>query len=263
MSLKIVVCMKVVPKSEEVSVNEENMTLDRSQARNEINKPDKNAIEMAISLKERYRGEVILLSMGPPFFDEYLLLGLSMGADRAVLLSDRTFAGADTLPTSLTLATGIKKIGGVDLVLCGNESADAGTGQVPPGIAEWLDFSLLTYATEIERMEDGYLKGKRAIEGGHEWLAVPCPALASVEVGCNRVRFPNFERKEQIQNDGLITIWSANDLGIEPERLGLAGSPTHVSGVEAVEIPERRKQRVDGSIEGIVDQLYEVLKNHL
>ena len=263
MSLKIVVCMKVVPKSEEVSVNEEDMTLDRSQARNEINKPDKNAIEMALSLKERYAGEVILLSMGPPFFMEYLLLGIAMGADRAVLLSDRAFAGADTLPTSLALATGIKKIGGVDLVLCGEESADAGTGQVPPGIAEWLDFSLLTYATELELMEDGRLKGKRAIQGGHEWLAVPCPALASAELGCNQVRFPNFERKEQIENDGLITVWDANDLGVEPERLGLAGSPTRVSRVEAVEIPERRMERVDGSIEKIADQLYEVIKKYL
>lgn len=263
MSLKIVVCMKAVPKLEEVRVNEEDMTLDRSRARNEINKPDKNAIEMAISLKERYGGEVILLSMGPPFFKEYLLLGIAMGADRAVLLSDRTFAGADTLPTSLALASGIRKIGGVDLVLCGEESADAGTGQVPPGIAEWLDFSLLTYATELELLEDGRLKGKRTIRGGHQWLVVPFPALASAELGCNRVRFPDFERKEQIENDGLITIWNANDLGVEPERLGLAGSPTRVSRVETVKIPERRRERVEGSMEEIVDQLYEALKNYL
>ncbi len=262
MSLKIVVCLKVVPKSEEVRVNEEDMTLDRSRARNEINKPDKNAIEMALSLKERYGAEVILLSMGPPFFQEYLLLGIAMGADRAVLLSDRTFAGSDTLPTSLTLASGIRKIGEVDLVLCGEESADAGTGQVPPGIAEWLDFSLLTYATDLELLEDGRLKGKRSIRGGHEWLAVPCPMLASVELRCNKVRFPDFERKKWAEGNGLITVWNANDLGIEPERLGLAGSPTRVSRVEAVEIPERGKKRVEGSIEEIVDQLYEVLKEY-
>lgn len=259
MSLKIVVCLKVVPKSEEVSVNEEDMTLDRSRARNEINKPDKNAIEMAISLKEKYEAEVILLSMGPPFFNDYLLLGIAMGADRAVLLSDRKFAGSDTLPTSLALAEGIRKIGDVDLVLCGEESADSGTGQVPPGIAEWLDFSLLTYATQLERLADGRIKGKRSIKDGYEWLAVPCPMLASVELGCNQVRFPDFERKKWAEGNGLITVWTADDLGIEPERLGLAGSPTRVSRVEAVEIPERGKNRIEGSIEEIVDKLYEVL----
>ncbi|MEE9167487.1 MAG: electron transfer flavoprotein subunit beta/FixA family protein [Candidatus Neomarinimicrobiota bacterium] len=263
MKLKIVVSMKVVPKPEEVRVNEKDMTLDRAQARNEINKPDKNAIEMALSFRERYGGEVILLSMGPPFFTEFLQLGIAMGADQAILLSDRTFAGADTLPTSLTLASGIKKIGEVDMVLCGEESADSATGQVPPGIAEWLDYSLLTYVTELELMKDGRLKGKRARRGGHEWLAVPFPTVVSVELGCNLVRFPDFERKKLVGEDGVMTVWNADDLGVEEHRLGLAGSPTRVNRLETAKIPARRKEKVDGSVEKIADKLYEVLKDYL
>lgn len=261
--MKIVVCMKAVPKPEEVRVNEADMTLDRSRARNEINKSDKNAIEMALSCRERYGGEVILLSMGPPFFMEFLQLGIAMGADRAVLLSDRSFAGADTLATSFTLAGGIRKIGGVDLVLCGEESGDAGTGQVPPGITEWLDYSLLTYVTRLEFMEAGRLKGKRSVQGGYEWLAVPLPAVASVVMGCNQARFPDFERKQQLVGEDLIAVWDANDLGVEAEYLGLAGSPTRVKGVETVKAPERRRERVNGSLEKVVDRLYEVLRNYL
>ena len=148
--MRTIVCMKIVPRTEEVRFDPQTKTVDRSKAENEINQPDKNALEMALQLKNKHGGDVILLAMGPPFFEAYLRLGIAMGADDAILLSDRAFAGADTYPTSYTIAAAIKKIGNYDLILCGEESSDASTGQVPPGIAEWLNIPQVTYATQLE-----------------------------------------------------------------------------------------------------------------
>ena len=117
--LNIIVCLKVVPKPEEVKVNQETMTIERANVRSEINPPDMNCLELALELKEKHGGTVSLLSMGPPLFDSYLRLGLAMGADAAYLMSDRAFAGADTLATSYTLAEGIRKMGKYDLIICG------------------------------------------------------------------------------------------------------------------------------------------------
>ena len=116
--LHLVVCMKVVPKSEEIRVDPESRRLIREGARSEFNPPDMNALEMALDFKDRYGGSIDILSMGPPFFSEFLPVGLAMGADHIYLLSDRSFGGADTLATTYTLAEGIRKIGGVDLVIC-------------------------------------------------------------------------------------------------------------------------------------------------
>ena len=137
--LHIVVCMKAVPKPEEIRVNRETHLLERANVRTEINPPDMNALEMALELKDKHGGTVDILSMGPPSFEPYLRVGLAMGADHVVLLSDRSFGGADTLATTYTLAQGIRKMKNVDVILCGEESSDGATGQVPQGIAEWLD----------------------------------------------------------------------------------------------------------------------------
>jgi electron transfer flavoprotein beta subunit len=148
--LDIIACVKVVPRPEEVVVDKATATLDRASARSLINPPDMNLLEVALELKDLHGGQVTLLSMGPPLFESYLRIAMAMGADRAVLLSDRAFAGADTLATSYTLAEGIRKIGRYDLILCGEESSDGATAQVPPGIAEWLGIPQVTYAGTLE-----------------------------------------------------------------------------------------------------------------
>ncbi|MCK5430698.1 MAG: electron transfer flavoprotein subunit beta/FixA family protein, partial [Anaerolineales bacterium] len=158
--LHIVVCVKVVPKSEEIRVDRETHMLVREGVRSEINPPDMNALEMALDLKDRYGGRVSILSMGPPDFEPHLRVGLAMGANQIYLLSDRALAGADTLATTYTLAQGIHKMGGADLIFCGEESADGATGQVPAGLAEWLDIGQLTLLTEVDvDMERGLGRG--------------------------------------------------------------------------------------------------------
>lgn len=257
--LHTLVCLKVVPKSEEVTVDRETRTLDRGSARSEINPPDMNALETALALKDRHGGRVTLLSMGPPFVVPMLRVGLAMGADAAYLLSDRAFGGADTLATSLTLASAIRKIGGVDLVICGEESSDGATAQVPPGIAAWLGIPQVTYAMAIEyEPVRGHALVTREIRGGEEVLDAPLPAVVSVKVSCNEPRFMDFDAIATLDNDGRVTTWTAADLDVNLEHIGLAGSPTSVAGLREAAVPAgRRRELVSGTPEHEAHILYE------
>ncbi len=245
--IHIVVCVKVVPKPEEVGVDQETWRLDRSHARSEINPPDMNAMEVALRLKDRHGGRVSVLSMGPPFFDGVLRVALAMGADAAYLLSDRAFGGADTLATTYTLARGIAKLGDVDLVICGEESSDGATGQVPAGLAEWLDVSQITMVTEAALdPERGTIRGRREIQGGHELLEVPLPAVLSVATACNEPRFMDYRIKSWAFAPEQLTVWSADDLDVDETYIGTDGSPTIVSGLDQAPSRERKRIFIDG-----------------
>lgn len=259
----IIVCMKVVPKPEEVRFDPETKTVDRSKATNEINPADKNALELALQLKEKYGGKVIVVSMGPPFWEPFLKLAVAMGADDAILVSDRALAGSDTLPTTLTLAKAIEKIGDYSIVLCGEESSDGGTGQVPPGIGEWLGIPHVTYVSEIEIGSEGRARVKRTIRGGYEVLEIPIPFIAAVELGCNTPRFPDFRRKRWAEREFKLKIWSLEDLGINPEEVGFKGSATAVVGLEEVKPPERLRVKIEGSVEEVAEKLAEIIKREI
>ncbi|MDP6489641.1 MAG: electron transfer flavoprotein subunit beta/FixA family protein [Candidatus Poseidoniia archaeon] len=254
---QIVVCLKVVPKPGEVKYDQETNTLDRSAAENQVNLSDKHALEAALTLKAVEDADVTVISMGPPMIDSELKLMLAMGADRTILLSDRAFAGADTYPTSRTLAAAIGKLAPVDLVLCGEESSDSSTGQVPPGIAEWLDWPQITYATTLA-VEENDLVATREIEGGHEILAAPLPAVASVVQGSQQVRFPDFGRFAELESHD-IEIWSAADLKLKTEEVGLPGSCTTVGDLVETAPPERKREFITGSPPEMVSQLVERL----
>lgn len=263
--LNMLVCLKVVPKSEEVGVDRETMTLDRGNARSEINPPDMNALEAALALKDRYGGRVSLLSMGPPFVVPMLRVGLAMGADAAYLLSDRAFGGADTLATSLTLASAIRKIGNIDLVLCGEESSDGATAQVPPGIAAWLGIPQVTYAMDIElERERGHVLVTREIRGGEEVLDAPLPAVVSLKVSCNEPRFMDAGNIAALDRDDAVVTWTAADLDVDLGHLGLAGSPTSVAGLrEAAQQTGRRREMVTGTPAEEAHILYERISEFL
>jgi electron transfer flavoprotein beta subunit len=261
----IICCLKVVPRPEEVSVDPETRTVDRAHARSVINPPDMNLLEMALELKDRQGGQVSLLSMGPPLFEEYLRIGLALGADRAYLLSDRAFGGADTLATSYTLAQGIRRIAdedGYDLVLCGEESSDGATAQVPPGIAEWLGIPQVTYAGEIA-LEDGQFRAVREVKGGHEVLLAPLPAVVSVRVGVNEPRFIDFERKPWAETKAPVAVWTAADLDLDAEAIGLAGSPTTVSGLGQARSAERQRELIGGTPQEEAHALFERIQASL
>jgi len=258
--LHSVVCVKVVPKPEEIRVDPETKLLVRGNTRSEINPPDMNAMEMALTLKDRYGGRISLLSMGPPFFESNLRVALAMGADHIYLLSDPAFAGADTLATTYTLAQGIRKIGDVDLVLCGEESSDGATGQVPPGLAEWLEVSQLTLLAEVSLdMEQKTARGRREIRGGYEILEVHLPSVISVKTACNEPRFMDFQLRSWSLEENRVTVWGVEDLEVDPGLIGLPGSPTVVSGLAEAPHRARRREFLQGSPQEIAEQLVSII----
>ena len=254
--LNIVVLVKVVPKSEDVKFDPETKALDRRDAESIINPPDKNAIETAISLKQAYGGKVTLLSMAPPFVDDFIRIMLAMGCDDAVLLSDRAFALADTYPTNLVLAEGIKKIGDVDLVICGTESADGGTGNVPPGVAEFLGYSQATYCEEVDfDAENDRFIVKRASTGGEEIIGITRPAVVSIELGVNSPRFPDFEVKRMLDQNHKLTIWDNSVLNLNPDEIGLKGSMTIVDGMVQGKSRERKHEILEGDVNTLAEKI--------
>lgn len=260
----ILTCLKVVPKPEEIRVDPQSRWLIRENVRSEINPPDMNALELALQLKDRHHGRLSLLSMGPPFFDQYLRIALAMGADRAFLLSDRAFGGADTLATTYTLAQAVQKIGAVDLILCGEESSDGATGHVPPGLAEWLGFNLITLVDRLELLwPERLVRGKREIPGGYEILEVPLPAVISVKTAANQPRFMDYRLKDHAFQHGPVIVWSQAQLEADPSLIGAAGSPTIVSGLAQAPPTERKRLFLTGSAHEIAVQLANILRDHL
>lgn len=262
--LRLVVCMKVVPKPEEIRVDRQTGLLDRASARSEINPPDMNALEMALGLKDLHGGRLDILSMGPPYFEPVLRVGLAMGADHLTLLSDAAFAGADTLATTYTLAQGIRKLGGADLIFCGEESSDGATGQVPSGLAEWLEIPQLTLLTALE-LDLGcrVAQGRREIKGGYEILEVPLPCVVSVKTASNEPRFMDYRRQPWAGEAGRLTVWNTADLSADLACIGLAGSPTTVSGLAEAPSRERKRQFLSGATSELASQLAELLQGAL
>ncbi len=259
--LHIVVCTKIVPRPEEVRVDPATKRLDRAHARSEINPPDMNALELALGLKDRYGGRVSLLSMGPPFFEPYLRVGLAMGADHIFLLSDRDFGGADTLATTYVLAQGIRKLDPVSLVICGEESSDGATGQVPAGLAEWLDWPQLTLVTEVSlNRRAGRVRGRRGLPGGYEIVEAPLPALLAVKTAANEPRFMDYRIKPWAFAEGRVTLWNRADLAADLDLCGVAGSPTEVSGLAQAKTRERRREFITGTPATVADTLARILE---
>ncbi len=238
-SLRFVVCIKQVPKAQELQVDPVTKTLKRVGVPSEINPPDQNALELALALREAHGGEIVVVSMGPTSFDESLERAIAMGADRAYLVSDRNLGGSDTVPTALTLTRAIEKIGDVDVILCGEETTDASTGHVGPGIAGHMDIPQITYCSSVS-IVDGRVRGVRMIEDGAETWEAPMPCVVTVDFGCNRPRQPTLTGKIRVKRGGLVTHWSAADLGLEPFQIGLKGSPTIVAKVDTVQLPSRQ-----------------------
>jgi electron transfer flavoprotein beta subunit len=262
--LHCVVCVKVVPKPEEIRVDPETMLLERAGARSEINPPDMNALEMALGLKDHYGGRISILSMGPPYFEPYLRLVLAMGCDHIYLLSDRAFGGADTLATTYTLAQAVRKMGGADLILCGEESSDGATGQVPSGLAEWLGITQLTLLTEVDiDLARGVGRGRRELKGGYEILEAPLPCVVSVKTAANEPRFIDYRIKPWASEAGQVTIWKAADLDVDASQIGLEGSPTAVTGLAEAPSRERRREFMEGDPQQAAQRLADLLRELL
>ncbi|MCI4371141.1 MAG: electron transfer flavoprotein subunit beta/FixA family protein [Thermoplasmata archaeon] len=255
---RIIVCIKQVPQAQELQVDPVTQTLKRVGVPSEINPPDANALELALQLKDRHGSEVVVLSMGPTSFDESLERAVAMGADRSVLLTDRILGGSDTVPTAYALSETIEKIGGYDLILCGEETTDASTGHVGPGIAGHLDLPQTTYVSEI-RIEGENVHARRTAEDGTEWWETEMPCLCTVNFGCNKPRQPTLTGKIRVKRGSVIVHWSCADVGIDPKKVGLLNSPTIVAKVDTVRLPPRAGKLFQGDTKQAVRALLEAL----
>lgn len=239
--MNIIVCIKQVPDTTNVRINPETNTLVREGVESIINPFDCYALEEGVRLKERFGGKVTALCMGPPQAESALREAISLGADEGILLSDRAFAGSDTLATSYALAQAIRKIGAYDVILCGKQAIDGDTAQVGPGIAVHLGLPQITYVRKIEAIEKGVLRAERMNEDGYDVIEAELPVLLTVVKEINEPRIASLKGKMAAKK-AVIPVWKAADVGAETSRVGLEGSPTMV--VEIFTPPARPGGRV-------------------
>ena len=225
--MKVVVLIKQVPDTTEVRLDPRTGTLIREGVPSIINPEDKNALEEGLKLRESMAAKVIVVSMGPPQAEDALREALAMGADEAILLTDRVFAGADTWATATTLGLALKKIADVDLVLAGRQAIDGDTAQVGPQVAEYLKIPQITYVRELV-IEDGKVKAKRAVEDGYEEIEAQLPALLTITKEANMPRYPHAGAIMNAYREQKVIFWGVQDVDANEEQVGLKGSPTQV-----------------------------------
>jgi electron transfer flavoprotein beta subunit len=264
--MHIVCCIKQVPDTTQVKIDPVTNTLIRAGVESICNPYDYVAAEAAVKLVEKYSGKVTVITMGIPQAEAQLRDCLALGANEAILLSDRALAGADTLATSFTLASAIQKISSSDpvqIVMCGKQAIDGDTAQTGPGVATRLGFTQLTYVSEIMGIdtEKNLITVRLEIEGGSQIVEAKLPVLLTVELELATPRYASLpDLVQAIRQE--IKVWGAKDLGVSPEMLGLKGSPTSVRTIFA---PPPRKggpvfdstEGMDKAVNGLLDTLFE------
>ena len=291
MSFHLLVFVKQVPDTQNISGDAMTPegTVNRAALPAIFNPEDLNALELALQLKDRYDAKVTVATMGMPAAAEVLRQSLYRGADRALLITDRALAGADTLATSYTLSCVVKMLGDVDLVLCGRQAIDGDTAQVGPQIAEKLKMPQICYVEEVVELAAGSITARRAIEGGYEILKSPLPALLTV-IDANDPRPESVKRimkfkrartngeiamqfkddpaaadalKAQLAAKGLlIEEYNAAAIGADPQRIGFPGSPTKVKQVQSVVLTAGEAKDVPATAEGISELMHELISDH-
>ncbi len=290
-----VVLVKQVPDTH--NITGEAMTKDGTMNRNALpaifNPEDLNALEMAVQIKERHGGTVTVITMGPPKAANILRESLWRGADRVVLLTDRRFAGSDTLATSVVLQKAIEKIGRYDLVLSGRQAIDGDTAQVGPQTAEKLGIPQITYAESVLEIADGRITAERALDSGSEIVRCQMPCLLTVVSSANtprppsvrrqiatkmaatsgehaalRKQWPEFETDEALEafleaRDLGIPVWTADDIGATDGPIGLAGSPTQVHRVNFVVLESTESRTIEPTPEAIAAMVAELVHEYI
>jgi len=243
----VVACIKQVPDTTQVKIDPVTGTLIREGVPFIVNPFDTHALEESLRLKDKYGFRVVAISMGPPSTEATLKKALALGADEAILLSDRAFGGADTLATSRVLAEAIKRLAQreeVAMVLCGRQTIDGDTAQVGPGIATRLKYSQLTLVERIENVDLPAKKARvrRKLEGRYEIVEAPLPAMIAVVREINQPRYPTVPMR-LMSEDAEVTLWDNKVMQLAEETIGLKGSPTQVRKIFS---PERAKGEILG-----------------
>lgn len=256
--MKIVVCVKQVPGTNNVEVDPVTGTLRRDGVESKMNPYDLYALELGLQLRDQYGGSVHVVSMGPNQAKAVLLEAVYMGADGGILLSDRKFAGADVLATSYTLVGGLKTLD-FDLILCGKQTTDGDTAQVGPEMAEFLGIDHATNVTQVLGLDETQITVRLNLENSVQVQQMKLPCLLCADKEINTPRLPSFRRKLQVQEAECIRVISLADFSDQDElHYGLNGSPTHV---EQIFPPEKKKYKeiYEGSGPELAESAYELL----
>jgi len=262
MRLDLIVLVKQVPDIEKVRFDIERGRIDRSSADAEVNPFDLNALEAAIRIREEHGGKITAVSMGPAQAESALRDTLARGADKAILLTDRRFAGADTLATSYTLASAIKKIGSFDLILCGEKTVDGDTGQVGPEVAQQLGIPHVSYVSEIKNLSKEKILVRSDMSGYYYLIESELPALITVTKDINEPRLPSLRDRLKARK-AEVEHWTAKDLTdvADVSRFGFQGSPTTVSRIsipsEAGRIGKFFRGKTGKVVEELVEEVFE------
>jgi len=287
MSLKIIVLAKQVPDTRNVGKDamKADGTVNRAALPAIFNPEDLNALEQALRLKDQYPGSTVtLLTMGPPRAAEIIREGLFRGSDGGYLLTDRAFAGADTLATSYALHMAIKKIGDFDVIISGRQAIDGDTAQVGPQVAEKLGISQITYAEEIQSVKNSKITVKRRLERGVEVVEGKLPILVTVNGSAPECRPRNAKliqkykyartiSERQAEDNDYVKLsdtrsylnlaeWSATDVNADAVQCGLSGSPTKVKKIESVVFQAKESKTIDDSDNQIEELMVELINNH-
>ena len=259
--MNIIVCIKQVPDTKDVRLDPKTNTMAREGVESIMNPFDRNALEEGVRLKEQHGGTVTVISMGPPQAEAVLREAVACGADEAVLVSDRAFAGADTWATTYTLGKAIEKIGPFDLIICGKQAIDGDTAQVGPGLAKRLNIPYVSYVRKISGVENEFLAVHRLMDDGYDEIEMPLPGLLTVVKEINEPRVPSLKGKMKAKNLRLKVL-SAEDIGADPDSIGLPGSTTQVVKVFAPQFKGERAM-LEGSVDEQVAQLVKKLEPFL
>ncbi len=225
--MKIVVCIKQVPDTTEIKLDPATGTMIRDGVPSIMNPDDKGGLETALRLKDQHGAHVTVITMGPPQADAILREAMAMGADRAILLSDRKFAGADTLATSNTLAGALRMLE-FDLLVTGRQAIDGDTAQVGPQIAEHLDLPQITYVEDVKYDGGKRLTVRKSTEEGYQMLEVEVPCVLTVLASANKARYMSVRGIMEAYGRE-VEVWGFDRIDVDERKLGLAGSPTRVA----------------------------------
>jgi len=258
--MHIVVLVKQVPEIEKVKFDYEKGRLDRSSAGAMTNPFDLNALEAAVQIKEKIGGLVTAISMGPMKAEEALRDALARGADRAILLSDERFAGADTFATAYTLAAAIRKLGQFDLIICGEKTVDGDTAQVGPEVAEFLNIPHAAYVEGVLYVDKSWIVVKARVERGYYIMRLSLPALITVTKDVNNPRLPSLRDKLKAMR-APVTVWGYEDLSevSDPRCFGFEGSPTRVVRVFTPMTEKRGCQMISGAPQEVAEKIVQIL----
>lgn len=251
--MNIAVCIKQVPASTQVKVNPETGTLLRDSVEAVMNPFDEYAVEEALRIRDTAGGSVKVITMGPPQADAALRQAISMGADEGYLITDIAFAGSDTWATSYTLSRGIRKLGDIQLVICGKQAIDGDTAQVGPGVAEMLAIPFVAWVRKIESINASSIRVQRLMEDGYDVVETPLPALITVVKEINEPRMVSLKGKMRAKRAQIVKF-TADELEADRSRIGLRGSPTQVLRSF---VPEKKTggEKVSGELPDLVARI--------